>query len=116
VHRQYQHHRAAQAANRQRYPLAVALLVLARLLRSGTNRWWRLALLPMFWGAGSGCFQWRDRTGVGLAARGTRKTGETEERIEHEHELAQVRHQARQVNIKTLVTASAATLIALAMA
>jgi hypothetical protein len=42
--------------------LAVALVILAVLVLTGVDRWWRLALLPVFWGAGSGYFQWRDRT------------------------------------------------------
>jgi hypothetical protein len=52
---------------------------------------------------------------VGLAARGTRKTGQTVEAIEDEAELAQVRRQARRVNIKALLAAPLATLIALAL-
>jgi hypothetical protein len=52
---------------------------------------------------------------VGLAARGSRKTGETVETIDDAEELAQVRHQARQVNIKALVAAISLTLIALAL-
>jgi uncharacterized membrane protein YkgB len=43
-------------------PFVVALLVLAALLITGTDRWWRVALFPLFWAAGSGFFQWRDRT------------------------------------------------------
>ena len=39
---------------------------------------------------------------MGLAARGSRKLGETVETIEDAEELAQVRRQARQVNIKAL--------------
>jgi len=42
--------------------LAVALVILAALLATGVDRWWRLVLLPVFWGAGSGYFQWRDKT------------------------------------------------------
>jgi hypothetical protein len=42
--------------------LTVALAVLAVLLLLGANRWWRLALFPVFWGAASGVFQWRDKT------------------------------------------------------
>jgi hypothetical protein len=40
----------------------VGLAVLAVLVATGTNRWWRLALLPLFWGAAVGVFQWRDKT------------------------------------------------------
>jgi hypothetical protein len=40
----------------------ISLAVLAALIASGVDRWWRLALLPLFWGAASGFFQWRDKT------------------------------------------------------
>jgi hypothetical protein len=40
----------------------ISLAVLAALMATGADRWWRLALLPLFWGAASGFFQWRDKT------------------------------------------------------
>ena len=40
----------------------ISLAVLAALVAPGADRWWRLALLPLFWGAASGFFQWRDKT------------------------------------------------------
>lgn len=40
----------------------ISLAVLAALVATGADRWWRLALLPLFWGAASGFFQWRDKT------------------------------------------------------
>jgi len=43
-------------------PFAGALAVLAGLSRGGAQRWWRLAVFPLFWGATIGFFQWRDRT------------------------------------------------------
>jgi hypothetical protein len=52
---------------------------------------------------------------VGLAARGTRKTGDSGEPIEDASELAQVKAQARQVNVKSLVTAIALTLVGLVL-
>ena len=42
--------------------LLVSLAVLSALLAFGVNRWWRLALLPLFFAAASGFFQWRDKT------------------------------------------------------
>ena len=42
--------------------LVIGLGIWAALLAFGVNRWWRLALLPVFWGAIEGYFQWRDRT------------------------------------------------------
>ncbi len=40
----------------------VSLAVLAALMAIGASRWWRLALLPLFWGVTLGFFQWRDKT------------------------------------------------------
>jgi hypothetical protein len=40
----------------------ISLAVLTVLIVSGANRWWRLALIPLFWGAATGYFQWRDET------------------------------------------------------
>jgi fatty acid desaturase len=40
----------------------LALGVLAILMATGASRWWRLALFPLFAGAASGFFQWRDKT------------------------------------------------------
>jgi hypothetical protein len=40
----------------------ITLGILGILLTTGTNRWWRIALLPLFMGATSGFFQWRDKT------------------------------------------------------
>lgn len=41
---------------------AAALVALAVLLLLGWDRPWRLALFPLFWGAASGFFQWREKT------------------------------------------------------
>ena len=42
--------------------IVVGLVILAVLLVADADRLWRLALLPVFWGAASGYFQWRDKT------------------------------------------------------
>jgi hypothetical protein len=42
--------------------LAFSLVVLTAFLVTGINPWWRLALFPLFAGAASGYFQWRDKT------------------------------------------------------
>jgi type II secretory pathway component PulL len=52
---------------------------------------------------------------VGLAARGARKSGRTVDAIEDDAELAQVRRQARQVNVKALLAAAALVAAALAL-
>lgn len=41
---------------------AVSLAVLAILVATSAGRWWRLALVPLLWGAAVGFFQWRDKT------------------------------------------------------
>ncbi len=43
-------------------PWVISLVVLAGLVATGADRWWRLMLLPLFWGAAVGFFQWRDAT------------------------------------------------------
>jgi hypothetical protein len=40
----------------------IALAVLGTLMLTGVSRWWRIALFPLFMGAASGFFQWRDKT------------------------------------------------------
>lgn len=40
----------------------ISLAILAALMVTGASRWWRLALFPLFWGAATGFFQWRDET------------------------------------------------------
>jgi len=52
---------------------------------------------------------------VGLAARGSRQLGDTSEKIEDPAELAQVRNQARRVQLKSLLLAIPLTLAALAL-
>lgn len=42
--------------------LALSLALLLVLLLLDISRWWRLALLPFFFAAASGIFQWRDKT------------------------------------------------------
>lgn len=40
----------------------IALIILAVLMMLGVDRWWRLALFPVLFGAASAFFQWRDKT------------------------------------------------------
>lgn len=56
---------AAERRKRLRFgliALVLALIILAALITLNVNPWWRLALFPLFMGAASGYFQWRDRT------------------------------------------------------
>ncbi len=41
---------------------AINLAVLAVMLATGINLWWRIGLFPLFAAATSGFFQWRDKT------------------------------------------------------
>jgi len=52
---------------------------------------------------------------VGLAARGSRKLNDEEEKIQDPAELLQVRRQARVIQLKAFLTAVLLTLIALAL-
>jgi hypothetical protein len=52
---------------------------------------------------------------VGLASRGSRNLTGRVEKIEDDAELAQIRRQARQVNIKAFLAAVILTLVALAL-
>jgi hypothetical protein len=40
----------------------IALVVISLLMASGASQWWRLTLFPLFVGAASGFFHWRDKT------------------------------------------------------
>ena len=40
----------------------ITLAILAALVATGVSRWWRLPLFLLFMGAGTGFFQWRDKT------------------------------------------------------
>jgi hypothetical protein len=95
--------------------LVITLTILWILMSIGASRWWRIALLPLFMGAAIGFFQWRDKTCVALAARGTYNLNDREEKMEDQAVLAQVRQQARRVQFKALLTAIPLTLIVLAL-
>jgi len=42
--------------------LVFSLGVLAVLIATGADRAWRVVMLPLFWGATTGFFQWWDKT------------------------------------------------------
>lgn len=42
--------------------LVLALAALLAMVSVEASAWWRLALFPLFVGAASGFFQWRDKT------------------------------------------------------
>lgn len=93
--------------------LVLGLAALAALLIAGADRWWRLPLILLYVPAAIGYFQWRDQTCVALAARSERKLGERTEHIEDPAELAQIRAQARRVQLKALAAGAVLTLVAL---
>jgi hypothetical protein len=43
-------------------PFVLGLVILSALLAFGAARAWRLALMPFFWAATAGFYQWRDHT------------------------------------------------------
>jgi hypothetical protein len=43
-------------------PFGLGLVVLIVLTVIDADRWWRLVVFPLFWGAAVGFFQWRDKT------------------------------------------------------
>ncbi len=93
----------------------IALAAFVALTTIDANPWWRLLLFLPFAGATTGFFQWRDKTCVGLSARQSRKLGDRMEKIEDAAELAQVRRQAKRVQIKALLAAIVLTLIVLVL-
>ena len=95
------------------FQLAASAGILGALLTSHASRWWRLALFPLYFGGAVGIFQWRDRTCVGMAALGSRRLGDQVERIEDSAELAQVRAQARRVQLRAVLTAAPLSLLSL---
>ena len=91
----------------------LSLIILAILVATGADRLWRLPLFLLFGAAASGFFQWKDKTCVGLANVNSRKIGDTMEKIEDASELAQIKQQARRVQLKAFVAAVPLTVIAL---
>jgi hypothetical protein len=105
---------------RKRLAIGVALFgaslaLLGVCVGTGIDRWWRLALLPLFWGAALGVFQWRAAICIQLAARGTRNLVDTIERIEDPAERTELRRRARRVSIQAAVGAALLTCGALAL-
>jgi hypothetical protein len=94
---------------------ALSLIVLAVLVFTGGDRLWRLPLFFLFAGATTGFFQWYDKTCVAFARINSRKVGDKMEVIEDEAELAQVKAQARKVQLKAFLAAIPMLLIALAL-
>ena len=92
-------------------PFVIAGALLVWLIAINANPLWRLPLFLPFFLAGTGFFQWRDKTCVGLSRRSSRNLTGTVEKIEDEHELAQVHLQARQVTNKALLVAVLLTLV-----
>jgi hypothetical protein len=93
----------------------VALVILGALMVAGVDRLWRLPLFLVFAMAANGYFQWRDKTCVGLVATNMRKIGDSYEKVEDTAELAQLKYQARQVQLKAVVAAIPLTVIALVL-
>lgn len=83
----------------------VGLALLWLLVANNLGLAWRLLLFMPFAGAASGYFQWKDQTCVAFASQSARKIGDTLEPIQDNAELAQVKQQARSIQLKTGLTA-----------
>jgi hypothetical protein len=93
--------------------LVISLVVLLILLATGANHWWRLVLFFLISGSATGFFQWKDKTCIAFARQNARKLGDQLEQIEDASELAQVRRQARRVQIKSILAGAIITLLVL---
>lgn len=74
----------------------------------------RLVVFFPIWIAGLGLLQSRERTCIALAARGVCNMDAGEEPLRDERAAEELRAKARRINRRALVTAAAATLVAVA--
>lgn len=84
------------------------------LVFSAAPRWQRLLIFFPIWMAGLGLMQAREKTCIALAARGTCNMDTGEKSLDDETLIEQLRGKARQINRRAIITAIAATLLALA--
>lgn len=91
--------------------LTVTLLVLAALIYFQVDHAWRLLLLFMFWAAGIGYFEAREKTCVAHALTKTQKLGDAIERVKDPAALKQIGRQSRKVFLKAFAAALALTLV-----
>jgi hypothetical protein len=94
--------------------LVVCALASALLIVDGAPRLWRLILLLPWWIACLGIFQARSQVCVALAAHGLRNLSGTRE-PQPAAELEAVRHEARRVHVRSLLTALLLTLLTIAV-
>ncbi|HEY8187608.1 MAG TPA: hypothetical protein VIF64_16165 [Pyrinomonadaceae bacterium] len=76
-------------------------------------RWMRLIIFFPIWLAGLGLMQARERTCIALAARGTCNLDAGETKLFDDDLIKQLRHKARVINRRSLITAAVITLLAL---
>jgi hypothetical protein len=83
----------------------------------GAHAWWhlRIAIFVPVWVASASLLQAQLRTCVLLAERGERNMDDGTHKIEDAAELAQVRRQARRVNLAALSVAAVVTVLVLAI-
>lgn len=74
----------------------------------------RLVIFFPVWIAGLGFLQAREKTCISLAARGACNMDAGEEQLHDGRAAAELRAKARRINRRALITAAAATLLALA--
>jgi hypothetical protein len=90
----------------------LAIVVLAVLMAVGADRLWRLPLFFIFMAAGTGYFQWHDKTCVAFARQGIFELNGGVEKMDNSDQLAQVRRQARRLILKAFVVAIPLTVLA----
>jgi hypothetical protein len=103
-----------ERAKRMRFAavqLTVTLVILAALIIFNVNPAWRILLLFMFWPAGIGYFEAREKTCVAHALTRTRKMGDSIEKVEDAGELKQIGRQSRRVFLKAFCVALVLTFI-----
>ncbi|HEY0006277.1 MAG TPA: hypothetical protein VGB17_15965 [Pyrinomonadaceae bacterium] len=93
--------------------LTVGVAVAFVLVVLDAPRWSRLVVFFPIWIAGLGLMQAREKTCIALAARGKCNMDAGEESLDDESLKEQLRHTARRINRRALVTAAAITLLTL---
>lgn len=89
--------------------LAFGVVLVALIVATDRPRTWRALAFAPFWLAALGFFQAREKTCVGLAARGLRDLGSGPEPVTDDEERALLSAQARAVRLRATAAAVALT-------
>jgi hypothetical protein len=94
--------------------LTVGVATSFMLVVYGAPRMSRVVIFFPIWMAGLGLLQAREKTCIALAARGTCNMDDGEESLSDANLIEQLRVKARALNRRAIITALAATILALA--